>query len=320
MHDLKYLPISCLETAFLFPLMEEEKSAWMNDLGWDYSPIRRILVSFMNQKLLPGYAAVCEKEAIGYTYFLMNKGKGIIGTIYVAGKERSQEATDQLLSLTITALKDSQRIRRVEAQIMPFNGCNHSDVFARNGFSCHPRYYLDLDLGSFRVRKFPKSKIRIAPWDNAYLTQAAGIVLDGYRDQADALLCSDYHTVSGCEGYLHSIVENPGCGIFMPETSFVGLDENNQPCAFIIGCSISSGVGMIPQIAVHPEYQGLELGKILVNMCFERFKKLGFGSVTLTVTPENRRAYEWYVRLGFKIVKKFGAYIWERDSEAADQV
>jgi ribosomal protein S18 acetylase RimI-like enzyme len=32
----------------------------------------------------------------------------------------------------------------------------------------------------------------------------------------------------------------------------------------------------------------------------------------LTVTEENLRAFEWYQRLGFKMHKEFGAYVWHR--------
>ena len=75
MSDLKYLPISCLDEALLQPLMEDEERMWMADLDWDYTPIRQILVSFVKQKLLPGYVAVADSKAIGYTYFLVKPGE-----------------------------------------------------------------------------------------------------------------------------------------------------------------------------------------------------------------------------------------------------
>ena len=69
---------------------------------------------------------------------------------------------------------------------------------------------------------------------------------------------------------------------------------------------------MIPQIAVHPAYQGKKLGNALMNRTLMEFRNMGFQRVTLTVTSENRRAYEWYGRLGFKLRKDFGAFVWER--------
>jgi len=314
MPDLKYLPISYLDETLLLPLMEEEEKAWMSDLGWDYSPIRQILVSFVKQKLLPGYVAVNEKEAIGYTYFLVNQAKGIIGALYASKTSHSQQAVEELLSLTISCLKDSQNIRRVEAQIMPFHNLNLTATFTQHGFDYYPRYYLDLDLDlNFRPRRTEFSSVeKIIGWNSTYLERAAEMTLLSYRNQTDAEICEDYRTKAGCESYLRSLVENPGCGIFMPEASFMGLDEQGFPSGFIICCRIAGSAGMIPQIAVHPSHQGRDLGNTLMHRCLEQVRALGFRTVSLTVTKKNRRAFDWYQRVGFKIRKEFGAYVWER--------
>ena len=146
MSDLKYIPISCLDEALLQPLMEDEERMWRADLDWDYAPIRQVLVAFIKQKLLPGYAAIADSKALGYTYFLMNQSKGVIGALYAMNAAHSQEAVDELLSLSISCLKDTQNVKRVEAQIMPFHHLNIASAFTRNGFSHCRRYYLDLDL------------------------------------------------------------------------------------------------------------------------------------------------------------------------------
>jgi ribosomal protein S18 acetylase RimI-like enzyme len=315
MPDLKYLPISYTPPPLLYSLMEEEGKAWIDELGWDYSPIRQILASFIKQKLLPGYVAVLDTEAVGYTYFLINRTKGIIGAVYVRSSGHSQMITERLLDLTVAALKDSQQVRRVEAQIMLFHNLNLTEAFKRNGFRHFPRYYLNLDVNSYHREPGSAYKGTIVPWDSAYLSDTTEIVLKSYNNQIDSIICADYRTPAGCEGYLRSLVENPGCGVFMPEASFVALDENTIPCGFIIGCRISDKIGMIPQISVYPSYQNRNLGNILMNSSLERFRSSGFHRISLTVTPENTRAYNWYRRLGFNVGKEFGAFIWEREPE-----
>jgi len=292
--------------------MQEEEKAWMSDLSWDYSPIGQILTSFIRQKLLPGYAAVDGNQAIGYTYFLVNQTKGIIGALYVAKSDYSQKAVEELLSLAISSLKDSQNIKRVEAQIMPFNHLNLTATFTQHGFNYYPRYYLDLDLTNYRKKNEFSVLEKIIPWSASHLERAAEMSMNSYRNQTDAEICEDYRTRAGCESYLRSLVENPGCGVFMPETSFMALDGKGAPCGFLICSRISSGAGMIPQIAVHPSCQGMGVGNALMNRSFEQLKVMGFRSVSLTVTKKNRRAFEWYQRLGFKVRKDFGAYVWQR--------
>jgi GNAT superfamily N-acetyltransferase len=312
MSDLKYIPISRLDEALLQPLMEDEERMWKADLDWDYAPIRQVLVAFIKQKLLPGYAAIADSKALGYTYFLINQSKGVIGALYAMNAAHSQEAVDELLSLSISCLKDAQNAKRVEAQIMPFHHLNIASAFTRNGFSHCMRYYLDLDLDNHREKAELPSALRIIPWDATYLARTAEMTLLSYENQVDAEICEDYRTGTGCESYLRSLVENPGCGIFIPEASFIGLDGQDTPCGFVFCCRISNGAAIIPQIAVHPCYQGRRLGNTLMKRAFAQLKALGFRTVSLTVTKENLRAFEWYLRLGFKMHKEFGAYVWQR--------
>jgi ribosomal protein S18 acetylase RimI-like enzyme len=312
MPELKYFPISHLDETLLLPLMEEEERIWMSDLGWDYSPIRRILVSFVKQKLLPGYVAVNGKKAIAYTYFLVNQAKGIIGALYASKTNHSQEAVEQLLFLTISCLKESQNIQRVEAQIMPFHKLNLAATFTQHGFLYYPRYYLGLNLDALPTQDEFYDAAEIVPWSSTYLERLAEMTVISYRDQTDSEICEDYRTKTGCESYLRSLVENPGCGVFMPETSFIGLNKQGSPCGFIICCRISDTAGMIPQIAVHSSYQGQGLGNDLIKRSFQGMKSRGFHTLSLTVTKKNRRAYDWYQRLGFRMRKEFGAYVWQR--------
>jgi len=312
MSDLKYIPLSCLDEALLQPLMEDEERMWKADLDWDYTPIRQVLVAFIKQKLLPGYVAIADSKALGYTYFLINQSKGVIGALYAMSAAHSQEAIDELLSLSISCLKDIQNIKRIEAQIMPFHHLNIASAFTRNGFNQRKRYYLDLDLENHREKAELPSALRIIPWEETYLARTAEMTLLSYKNQVDAEICEDYCTKTGCESYLRSLVENPGCGIFLPEASFIGLDGQGTPCGFVFCCRISSEAAIIPQIAVHPLYQGRLLGNTLMQRAFAQLKAHGFRTVSLTVTKENLRALEWYQRLGFKIRKEFGAYVWQR--------
>jgi ribosomal protein S18 acetylase RimI-like enzyme len=312
MPELRYIPLSRLDESLLRPLMHEEERAWMLDLRWDYSSIRQILISFIRQKLLPGYVVIENDHPIGYTYFLVNQAKGIIGALYMMKTDQSQEAVDKLLSLTISSLKDSPTIHRIEAQIIPFNNLLLTTTFERHGFECFARYFLDLDLRCPRESDDSSSVFQIIHWSSNYLERAAEMSRLAYRNQTDAEICEDYRTKAGCENYLRSLVDNPGCGTFMSEASFMAVDAHGSLCGFLICSRISDRNSMIPQIAVHPSHQAMGIGNALMARSFERLRAMEFRSVSLTVTGENRRAFEWYRRLGFRIRKEFGAYVWQR--------
>jgi len=69
---------------------------------------------------------------------------------------------------------------------------------------------------------------------------------------------------------------------------------------------------MIPQISILPTHQGRGLGTALMQMANHGLRSAGFRAVRLTVTRQNRRACEWYQRLGFTVRRDFGAYVWQQ--------
>jgi GNAT superfamily N-acetyltransferase len=312
MPDVTVLPLSHAEQDLVAALMQDEEHAWMADLNWDYSPIRRILLSFLGQNLLPGYVAMAGGRPLSYSYFLVHKNKGVIGTLYSSKPDCPQEVADEVLAHAIEALTDSSGVHRIEAQIMPFHGVNVTPEFTRHGFRHYSRYFMELPL-SIASRQSKNSPMpALVPWDLGLLGQAADIASRSYRHETDALICADYRSCGGCESYLRSLVDNPGCGTFMPEDSFVAQDRDGSPCGFIMSSRISQGAGMIPQIAILPDHQGQGIGTALMTRALTTFSGLGFHSVSLTVTKKNRKAFQWYQRVGFSIRKEFGAYVWER--------
>lgn len=310
MSDIELMPLSRADLSLMVPLMNDEEQAWLCELDWDYAPIRRILFSFLEARILPGFLAMGGSKALGYAYFLISRTKGMIGTVYVNPPE-AQHTADLILSQAIENLQNLRSLRRIEAQIIPLGGLNLTTVFSRYGFECYLRHYLELDLtGEIRAGSgYPGI---IVPWDEKYLCPAADLAFRSYKGSIDAVICEDYATELNCEGYLRSLTENPGCGIFLPDSSFVGLNPQGKPCGFIMTSRLSEHAAMIPQISIHPESQGKGLGSALVRMALHRLVSEGFRAVRLTVTQQNRRACEWYLRLGFKIRRNFEASVWLR--------
>jgi len=312
MPELKLVPLAYADRKQLSLLMDEEQQAWISTLAWDYAPIRQILCSFLDQNMLPGYAAVNGDRLLGYTYFLINRDKGIVGTVY-ARPERAQQVAEEILGQAIVALRGSPGMRRIEAQVIPFHELNFTGVFTHHGFQYYPRYYLELDLVEHEWRQPEPNDPRVVPWDSGLLRVASGILLASYRGETDAVLYEDYSSEDGCETYLRSLIENPGCGIFLPNGSFIAFDDRGFPCGFLIASRISSQTAMIPQISVDPGHQGSGIGRQLIHRALAELRRLGFRAVSLAVTKKNRRAFEWYQRLGFRVRKEFGAYVWERN-------
>ncbi len=312
MPNVILVPISSGEMQALSALMDDEERAWFSELAWDYSPVREILTSFMTQNLLPGFLALWGTAAVGYGYFLTHQHKGIIGTVFAPLSDVQREVAEELQGRMILELKEREVISRIEAQILPFHDLDLTPGFVRHGFECYSRYFLELDLHTPLRQGEASSRERIVPWEPSHVYGAAEVACESYRDQPDAAICEDYCSVAGCENYLRSLVENPGCGTFLPGASFTSLDSRGLPCGFILCSRTSAFAGMIPQVAIHPAHQGRGLGKALMHHALSRLKTFGMRTVSLTVTEQNRRACEWYRRIGFRTRKVFAAYVWLR--------
>ncbi|MDR0310767.1 MAG: GNAT family N-acetyltransferase [Acidobacteriota bacterium] len=313
MSDIQYAPINHLDESAMLPLMKEERQMWLADLDWDYSAIQQILLPLIGQKMLPGYAAFTGgRQPSGYIYFLANREKGSIGALYTMPADNAQKAAEGLVELAIACLQDSGGIRRVEAQIFPFHGQNYERIFSKYGFRHYPRVYLVRNIDAGIAEKEPASPAKIIPWDSTLISRAAGMTTACYREHIDYEILEDYHTPENCENYLRGLVTNPGCGVFLPDASFICLDGQENICGYVICSRISDRRALIPQIAAHPAWQGRGLGAALMNRCLRRLRSMNFRSISLVVTSENSRACEWYQRMGFQPHREFGAFTWNR--------
>ncbi len=57
-------------------------------------------------------------------------------------------------------------------------------------------------------------------------------------------------------------------------------------------------------IAVHPQRQGLGIGKLLMDQAEAEARRYGYQEMDLTVSPRNRQAIQFYERLNWKKFSK----------------
>lgn len=311
MSDIQLEPLAQANLATLAGLMDQEVRQWRLELDWDYAPIRQILAPFIERRILPGYIACCDRKALGYTYFLIQRNRGVIGAVYASGPD-PQLVAEALLSSAIKSMQASQGVRRIEAQIIPLNKVEPERIFKTHDFQCYEREYLELALDGLSSDTGSGIQDTARSWDSGRLREAAAVAYRSYRNEVDADISQDYATEEGCLSYLRSLVEHPGCGTFLPAASLLHLDGRGEVCGFVISSQISPTAAMIAQISILPSHQGLGAGGRLIRQALLRMKQLGFRTARLTVSRSNRRACDWYVRLGFVPRRRFGAYVWLR--------
>lgn len=300
----------------LRPLLDDETQLWSRQLSWDYSGSAEMILRYIDAKILPGYAAIERGRIFGYSFFVYEGSKGVIGDLYVTNGNRlpdSRHVELKLLTHVIETLQQSPGIHRVEAQLLAHEAHAVARPFLEQGFQRHPRLFMVLALGKASAEPpATHPEVEIRRWTDADYQPAAAVITAAYRTHVDAQINDQYHTLTGSLRFLNNIVRFPGCGVFDAESSFVALDRKAKNQIGLILCSrVRNDVGHVTQVCVLPEYRSRGIGESLMAATMGNLRKRGFSMLSLTVTEANTRAVALYRRLDFDTTRIFDAFVWE---------
>ena len=313
---MEILDLRHFTSADLRPLLDDEVRVWGELLCWDYSGSAEMILRYMDAKFLPGYAAVSRGKVFGYSFFVYESSKGVIGDLFVSdgGNGRSREEVERrLLTHVIETLQQSPGIRRIEAQLLAHEAGTAAQPFLTQGFSRHARLFMTLPLSQGAIDAHLRSTdIEIRRWTEQDYQASASIITAAYKNHVDSEINDQYRTLSGSLRFLNNIIRFPGCGTFDPESSFVAVNRRSDALVGMILCSrVRYDTGHVTQVCVLPECRGLGLGKALLAATARNLHQRKFSALSLTVTEANSPAVDLYGRLGFQTRRVFDAFVWE---------
>jgi ribosomal protein S18 acetylase RimI-like enzyme len=306
--DLRQTSVRQLE-----PLLEEEARHWRDDLHWDYRGALELIKRFLEAHALAGCVAFENGSAVGYSFYVLEEQKGLIGGLYVSAKSPQATIGRRLLEEMLYSMRGIPHLTRIEAQLMPFSG--PVDVPLNDqGFRLYTRQFMLLDLQkSSEPHTSTSNGMRISRWNDRYFEPCAKLIYLSYANHVDGEINDQYRSRSGALRFLKNIILLPGCGQFIPGASFVlhqpGSDEL---VAAVLTSEVSNGVGHTTQLCVLPGFQGHGLGRMLMNTSIDALRSMKFKELTLTVTSQNHTAVQLYEKLQFRTIKSFTAGVWPR--------
>ncbi|MBV9573698.1 MAG: GNAT family N-acetyltransferase [Acidobacteriales bacterium] len=300
----------------LRPLLEDEIQLWSELLSWDYSGSAEMILRYVDAKILPGYAAIERGRILGYSFFVYEGNKGVIGDLFVSNSERRPEAHEiesRLLLHVIETLQQSPGIHRVEAQLLAHESGVVDRAFAEQGFQKHARLFMVRSMhDSTGEHRLGSNEIEVRRWSENDHPAAAAVITAAYSHHVDAEINDQYRTVSGSLRFLNNIVRFPGCGTFDPESSFVALHKSTGAMTGMILCSrVREDAGHVTQLCVLPEYRAHGIGETLLAATTANLRQRNFSLLSLTVTATNEPALKLYQHLGFETKRVFDAFVWE---------
>jgi ribosomal protein S18 acetylase RimI-like enzyme len=311
---VEILDLRHFSSADLRPLLDDEIRLWANTLCWDYSGSAEMILRYMDAKFLPGYAAVSRGRIFGYSFFVYENNKGVIGDLFVSeapnGDDR-QHVETRLLTHVIETLQQSPGIHRIEAQLLAHEAGAAAKPFEAQRFNRHARLFMTLPLGGPQLDGRPAPSFEIRRWTEQDYQPSAQVITAAYRNHVDSEINDQYRTLSGSLRFLNNIVRFPGCGTFDPESSYVAIDRAGALGGIILCSRVRHDVGHVTQICVLPDYRSHGLGKALLAATVRNLRQRKFTALSLTVTEANVRAVELYKHLGFETKRVFDAFVWE---------
>ena len=310
----------------LRPVLEAESELWERRLHWDYHASSRLLMQYLDNHMLPGFAALEAGQVTGYVFCVYEETKAVIGDVFAlpttpngAHQESgSAYATEEtLLKHLFELLLNSPHVDRIESQLLLHPSGSHSDAFRAAGFRVFPRLFLVQALvGRWNTPQVDlPGNLEMRPWREADLAPASRLICEAYRSHPDSLINNQYHSVHGSMRFLNNIVRYAGCGSFAPQASYVVVERaSRELAALVLGSHVSVQSGHVTQVCVHPAYRRRGLARLLLAQAAFSFMRLGVTEISLTVTEANSEAIELYKDEGYQRAHSFDAAVWQRDA------
>ncbi len=311
-------------------LLEAEGELWLRRLHWDYRSSSRLLLQYLDNHMLPGYAALESGQVIGYTFCVYEETKAVIGDVFAMpglppeaplsiatrAAEPAHRVEETLLQHLLELLLNSPHVDRVESQLLLHPTGAHTELFHQAGFQIFRRLFMLQPLeGRWSAPHFDlPPELELRPWREEDLAPAARLICEAYSRHPDSYINDQYRSVHGSLRFLHNIVRYAGCGVFSTQASHVVADRaTRELVALVLGSRVSPQCGHITQICVHSQYRRRGLARMLLANAASQFLRQGVSEVSLTVTQANTEAVELYRSEGYDTLHVFDAAVWQRE-------
>ena len=316
---LEIVDLPQLAPSSLDALLAEETQVWLDRLHWDFNGSAELVRRFANMRSLNGKALLFRGNVVGYSYFIAEEGKGLIGDLYVMKQFSSPELENQLLIASVEELIRNWNCTRVECQLILTESTPRPVAAFGKVPAVFERKFMLLPENGFSLPVRPAQDFcTIEPFTDNTQEDASRLIAESYAGHVDATINDQYRSVAGGRRFLRNIIQYPGCGNFSYGASFVARDRDRKRAVGLsLASSISMEAGHITQLCVSPKLRGTGLGYELLRRSIKGLSELGARQMSLTVTTNNRLAVSLYERIGFRTAHCFPAMVWEKKPATA---
>jgi ribosomal protein S18 acetylase RimI-like enzyme len=297
------------------PLLLEETVEWGLKLDWDFSKSASLVRELVDARKLRGVALLDRGQAAAYGYAGLQDHKGLIADVYVRPAWRGGNTEAVMFSVLLDALIGTSGVRRIESQLMLVEAGSAQALQRERCVRLFERILMRLDANTPLPMGGASTgpRFRIEPWADDCHDAAATVLSLAYLGHIDSEINDEYRTFADASRLLRNIVQFPGCATFYRPASYVAFDTaTRDPAGILLSSFVAGDVAHITEICVTPHAKGAGLGYELLRRSAATLRDAGAKRISLTVTAANQEAVRLYTRCGFREMRRFYAYVWER--------
>ena len=311
----QFVDLRQLTSRELEPLLLEQTLEWSRELDWDFSKSADLVRALSDARKLRGVALLDRGQVAGYGYTGLEGDKGLIADVFVRPEWRCGNTEALTFRVLLDALIATSGVRRVESQLMLADAAWARALQRERCVGLFERILMKADANTPLPlgRASTKRMFRVEPWSDHYYDAAATVLSLAYAGHVDAEINDEYRTFTEARRLLHNIVQFPGCATFCQPASYVAFDTATGEAAGILLSSFAGDdVAHITEVCVTPHARGAGLGYELLRQSAASLQEAGAKRISLSVTAANEDAVRLYRRCGFREVRRFYGYVWER--------
>ena len=295
------------------PLLDEQSRFWKSSYRWDFDASRDVILRFIDTRNLYGFSLLSEGRLVGYSYFVHEHRKALIGDLFITKSHRTEQAERYLLYNTLQAATAVPGVARLEGQLLALSFNPSGEVLRGRQLQVHERSFMMMDdFRKLQAGSPGGSAFRYLPWSENDLDATAELICHSYESHVDSLINDQYRSLTGARRFLYNSTQHPGCGLFFRRGALSAIEPSARMlCGICLGSLVEPRVGHITQLCVAPFARGKGIGYELLRRAGKSFQEYGCDAVSLTVTSSNKGAVQLYERLGFSVLRRFFAFVWE---------
>ena len=203
---IKIVDISSLEPRELELLWEREASLWLDRLYWDISPVLAVIRRAVERKSLAGKAARLGTDVVGYTYYMLEGHRAVLGSLVFIPKAEASEIGSRVLGSLLASIDTDPSVHRIESQFISFGLPWLSEFFRAHGFTEYNRRFLRRSLEATASEIPGNAGFHFELCSPACLNEASHLMQEAHEGSIDA---EDERAVSNARGLPNTIGQHP---------------------------------------------------------------------------------------------------------------